>query len=371
MDNRSKKIKIFVDAHVFDEVFQGTTTYLKGLYNSLINDTDFEITLGAHDIEALKKKFADAHFKFIRLPSRSKFKRLVIDIPSILKAKNFDYAHFQYIIPIPFGKKSCKYVNTIHDLLFLDFPSYFPFSYRIVKGALFKLSALNSDLICTVSEYSKEALIKHYKINRNNIIITPNGIDDAPDTELIDVKRKHGISRYILFVSRFEPRKNHVGLLQSFLDLRLFEKGYHLILIGKRQDVKTHEFNKLYFELPTRIKSYIIFLENVGNNDLLNFYRLADLFVYPSFAEGFGIPPLEAAAANCKVLCSNKTAMKEFDFFGNYLFDPDDRGDLNSKILEALNDEYYPHQRIKNEIMERYNWDQSAKAFGSRLKDQL
>ncbi|MCZ8285417.1 MAG: hypothetical protein O9353_08155 [Bacteroidia bacterium] len=121
------KIKIFVDAHVFDSSYQGTTTYLAGLYKALVNDERFDITLGAHDIEHLKTIFTDPRFKFIALYSSSKYKRLFFEIPKLIKEKQFDFAHFQYITPL---FKKCRYINTVHDLLFLDYPAYFPFSRR-------------------------------------------------------------------------------------------------------------------------------------------------------------------------------------------------------------------------------------------------
>src|ERR1043165_2921821 len=109
-------IKLFVDAHVFDGVYQGTTTYIKGLYSSLVKDENFEITLAANDLNNLKKHFPDNRFRYVPLTSKSKLKRLGFDIPAIIAKGRFDFAHFQYICP---PIKKCRYINTIHDLLFL------------------------------------------------------------------------------------------------------------------------------------------------------------------------------------------------------------------------------------------------------------
>lgn len=359
------KIKIFVDAHIFDGTYQGTQTYLKGLYNSLVQDNDFEITLGSNNVEILKDNFPDVRFKFITLPSKSKYRRLALDIPEIIRNNKFEYAHFQYVVPF---KKECKYINTIHDLLFLDFPAYFPYLYRLTKSLTFKYSASRADIICTVSEYSKESLIKHFKINEAKITITPNAIDVYPGN-FVDIKRKYNIDKYILFVSRFEPRKNHYGLLKCFVDLELYKRGYKLVFIGKIDDVVTKEFNQYFKGLPNEIKSTVVCLENIVLNELNNFYSQAEVFIYPSIAEGFGIPPLEAAMNNCKVLCSNQTAMRDFDFFGKFLFEPDNLTELKKKVLDILKDQNYPYQEIREAIVEKYNWKSIAEKFGNRLKE--
>jgi len=356
------KIKIFVDAHVFDDTYQGTTTYIKGLYNALVKNDQFEITLAANDIEKLKVHFTDRRFKFISLPSNSKIRRLAIDIPRLIKKGNFDYAHFQYITPLI---KECKYINTIHDILFLEFPKLFPLKYRIKNKLTFKFSALQSDIICTVSAFSKDALVKYMNIDKSKIIITPNAIDEEK-VDFVDVKRKYDISQFILFVSRFEPRKNHYLLLKVFVETKLY-LSYKLVLIGKRRDVETADFNNYFDGLPETIKKSIIFFEGISVEELSSFYKEADLFIYPSAAEGFGIPPLEAAVAGCKVLCSNKTAMSDFDFFGKYLFDPENIEEFKSKINQILNDENYPFAEISTAAHNKYNWQVISNKFGGEI----
>jgi glycosyltransferase involved in cell wall biosynthesis len=358
------KIKLFVDAHVFDTSYQGTTTYLKGLYNALVKDDAFEITLGAHNTEHLKTIFPDPRFRFIQLHTASKYKRLAFELPELIGRGGFDYAHFQYITPL---FKKCRYINTIHDLLFMDFPDYFPFSYRFTKKYLFRFSAKKSDLICTVSDYSRQALVRHFGIDAGKIFITPNAVS-AYTGHYQDVKEKYKIGKYILFVSRLEPRKNHLLMLKAFVELGLHEKGYHLVFIGRMDDVKTEAYHAYYNALPDQVKRFVINAENIFYEELNSFYKQADLFVYPSVAEGFGIPPLEAAANGCKVLCSNRTAMADFDFFGKYLFDPHNEEEFKQKILSTLSDEKYPFEEIRRVVLEKYNWDAIAGDFGNKLK---
>lgn len=356
------KIKIFVDAHVFDESFQGTTTYIQGIYNSLVKDQRFEITIAANDIDKAKLHFSDPNFKFVKLLSRSKFRRLAIDIPKILKQGGFNFAHFQYITP---PVKYCKYINTIHDLLFLDFPELFTLKYRVVKGLTFWLSSLNSDVICTVSNYSKESLVRHFKTSSNKIYITANAAQISTKAE--QVKEKYNLDKFVLYVSRFEARKNHLNLHVAFNELKLGSQGYKLVFIGKRFGEENLEYENFANGLSEEDKAAVVYLENISSEELTGFYQSASLFVYPSIAEGFGIPPLEAAINKCKVLCSNQTAMADYDFFGQYQFDPRSIGDLKQKIEFALADDHYPFESIRTQILSRYTWDNIAGSLSEAL----
>jgi glycosyltransferase involved in cell wall biosynthesis len=362
------KIRILVDAHVFDGKYQGTTTYIKGLYNALVQHEDIEITLAAKNIENLKNHFQDSRFNFIALNSKSSTIRLLLEFPELIKKNKYDFAHFQYIVP-PF-QKNCKYITTIHDLLFLDFPRYFPFNYRLKNKLLFHYSALNSDIVCTVSRYSLDALVKHFKLKAESIVLTPNAVEKSflenQNVTAINIKEKYSLRKFLLYVSRIEPRKNHELLLKAYLDLQLYE-NFDLVLIGKN-DLFYKEYTDLFKTLPPAVGNSIKHLENITPYELKEFYKAAELFIYPSFAEGFGIPPLEAALLGCKVICSNESAMKDFTFFGESLFSPHNIEELKTKILNCLKDQDYPFEKIKKEITEKYDWKSAANNLSNKLK---
>ena len=210
-----KKIKILVDGRWFDSYYSGVTTYLKGIYNAVAKDQNFAITIIGSDIVKLKKEFP-SNVSFIELQSKSKIKRLYYDIPKIITKYKFDYAHFQYICPI---SKRCKYIVSLHDILFLDFRGAFPLSFIIKNTLLFYLSAKRADMLLTLSEYSKQRISHYFKISNDEIHIVPCGVLECfnDSSDLPDVCRKYSIKKYILFVSRLEPRKNHIALLKSFV----------------------------------------------------------------------------------------------------------------------------------------------------------
>lgn len=357
-------IKILVDAHVFDYSKQGIGVYLLGLYKELVKNKDLQITISAHNIDYVRKIFGEG-FEYVKLPSKSKFKRLAIDIPKIIRKNKYDYAHFQYITP---PIKECKFINTIHDVLFLDQKELFPFVYRFQKKILFKYSALKSDLIFSVSEYSKERISKQFNLNKKLIHLSLNGvgyfgIGKTGDENLNPEQEHFKNQKYILCVSRFEPRKNQLGLLQAYIDGEFYRQSIHLVFIGNKVSKFEYDyFIKVRKMVPKELFSYIHFFENVSFENLQWYLQNAEVFIYPSLAEGFGIPPLEAAINRTKVICSNLTAMAEFSFF-RYHINPTDPETIRETLKLALEDDNYPFDLEFNQVRIKYNWKSTAKSF--------
>ncbi|HYM93737.1 MAG TPA: glycosyltransferase family 1 protein, partial [Chitinophagaceae bacterium] len=356
---------MFADAHVFDKEYQGTRTFIKEIYTHLAQKKDLAIYLGAYDIDNLRNIFSGFdNIHFLKYKSRSRFKRLLYDIPSVLGKYKIDYAHFQYISPLV---KKCKYIVTIHDLLIYEYPKEFPLSYKILKKILFKRSASRADILTTVSAYSKKSIEKYFRPEGNTIHIIPDGVsktffapyDKSYSQKLI--KEKYGIERFILYVSRFEPRKNHISLLKVYLESELYQKGYFLVLLGHKS-LNIPEFDSTVAQLPEEIRKFIFISNTIADEELLEFYRASSVFVYPSLAEGFGISPLEAAALKIPVICSNSSAMAEFSFFGEWHINPTNQSLLKKKLLDAISnppDEEYL-TTVSNFIHKYYSWEQSA-----------
>lgn len=351
----ASKIKLFIDAHCFDKEHQGTRAFIKRLYAELSKkNKNIEFYFGAKDIENLKQELKDIEgCKFIRYRSSATVSRLLFEIPFIIKKYKIDVGHFQYIIPLI---KNCKCIVTTHDVLFNDFKNEFSFFYKLTRNFLFGYSLRNSEIITTVSEYSKKSIQKHFNIEPERIHVTLNGVSedfltDFDRTQSKKYIRDHfDISKYILYVSRFEPRKNHALLLKTYLDLQLYKKGYHLVLLG-HLSIPVPEFDKLMTQIPPEMQEFVFISNAINDEDLFHFYRATEVMVYPSKAEGFGLPPIEAAALKIPVICSNTTAMSDYTFFGEYHIDPNDAALFSGKIEKILSEP--PKEELLQEIREK------------------
>lgn len=358
-------LRIFVDAHVFDEKYQGTRTYIKELYSLLALEPGLEIFLGAYDMENLKRNFPERpNVHFVKLNAKNSFGRLLYDIPRIIRKHRIQYAHFQYVVPF---LKNCRQIVTIHDVIFNEYPQEFSWKYRWSRNLFFRLAALRSELVTTVSSYSRQSIAHYLKIPERRIGVVPNGVHRRffmlydKQESIVYLENKFGLGPFLLYVSRIEPRKNHLALLKAYLNLKLYERGYYLVLLGY-ESIPVPAFTQLLQSLPDHIKSYIFINGEIDNNDLLHFYKACHLFVYPSKAEGFGIPPLEAAALKVPVICSNSTGMAEYDFFGENHINPDDETLLEERILQTLDQspDKEKYESIAQIIAERYTWETAA-----------
>ena len=129
------------------------------------------------------------------------------------------------------------------------------------------------------------------------------------------------------------------------------------------EDIKVKELNNYINSLESNVRSSIKIYNNISSIELLSFLKNASLFIYPSYAEGFGIPPLEAVALNVKTLCSNKTAMSDFIFFKNDYFDPYNNSELKNKIIKALKTEKKDLVDKASYVEKKYNWDSIALSY--------
>lgn len=370
-----KTKKLLVDAHTFDEKHQGIRTFIKGIYNVLdVNPNQVEIYLVANNIENLKHEFRhQRNFKYIQLKSTNKYFRLAYELPQLIKKHNIDYAHFNYYLPL-FLNKKCRYIVTIHDVLFIDFPQFFPLKYRLINTFLFKRSARKAEILTTVSNYSAERIKTNFKVNKD-IAVLPNAIDDkyklsySKEDSRIFIQNSYQIDDFIVYVSRIEPRKNHSILIEAYRDLRLWEEGISLVLIGGEsfEDLKLRQ---LIVAVNLESKGQIHQMDNISNDELIAFYNAARMAVFPSICEGFGIPPIESAVLKTPTICSHSTAMEDFYFFEDRLIDATSLESLKLKMREVLKTGNHDFEEKISEIVKnKYRWQHTANILKNLIID--
>lgn len=370
-----RKIRIFFDGHLFDVIFQGTRTLLKGLLVELLKTDTFDVFIGANDKSNLDREFGgNGNWHFLKYNHTNTVGRLVLDIPGFAKRHNLDYVHLFYVCP-PLRMKSRLIVN-ICDILFTEFKNEFPASYYFSRKMMFSYAAKKSNILFTISNYSKDRIADCFKIKDKEIHILPNGFDHTFKYSINDensakmVFEKYGVRNFILLVSRIEPRKNHDLLLKAYRHLRLYEKDISMVFVGSRA-IENGELYATIQTMPTEAKNRIHFFEDVPMDDLIDMYRSARLFVFPSKGEGFGYPPIEAASLSAPTICSNSTAMSDFQFFGIPQFSPFDIDDLEKQMVRYLNSERKDFFDIALKIRETLTWEKCANVFANVVVDDF
>ncbi|MCA1902564.1 MAG: glycosyltransferase family 4 protein [Candidatus Hydrogenedens sp.] len=280
--------------------------------------------------------------------------------------KNNSILHFtNYYLPPIYHNKT---VLSIYDLSFLTCPQWVsPQIINLFKPTIFP-SAQRATHIITCSEKSKKDIETLLNIPSEKISVSYPGYDDTifhpldKEKAQLYIEKHYQIkSPFILFVGTIEERKNVSGLLN------IYEKvqnniPHRLVLIGKKGFHANEILSKIQ---QMKCSDKIIYLNYINNHSELKwFYSSADMFIYPSFDEGFGIPPLEAMACGCPVIVSNQGALPEVVGHKGITIHPQDIDNFAEAITTLLSDKNKYNNMITNSILQakNFSWSKSAKS---------
>src|SRR5438270_3553007 len=241
----------------------------------------------------------------------------------------------------PIGRNLRKVV-TVHDLAFLDHPEYAVPSLAAYLKKVVPEAVQAADAVCTVSEEVNRTLIKHFQTPREKLTIIPNGVSPhfrrITDPVILGATRnKYGLKHpLVLGVGTLEPRKNHIGLIKAFYTAQKKKKGPAMLALAGGKGWLYEETQQLVEDL--QLEKKVRFLGRVSDLDLVALYSLADVFAFPSFVEGFGVPPIEAMACGAPVITSNASSLPEIAGDAALLIDPHNTGELSAAIMRILQD---------------------------------
>jgi glycosyltransferase involved in cell wall biosynthesis len=258
-----------------------------------------------------------------------------------LKKDKLDLYHgLSHEIPVGISSLPLKSVVTIHDLIFLRYPEFFPFIDRMVYKQKFTYSTKNADMVIAICEQTKRDLIEFLGVDEKKIVVHYQSCDPRfyVDQGLAlkeSVKEKYKLVRpFILNVGAFEERKNQKKLIRAFAkSYKNFE--HDLVLIGAGK-IYRDECIALATELNLRER--IKFLSDVPHTDLPAIYQMASLFCFPSIFEGFGIPIIEALFSKIPVLTSFGSCFPESAGPMSEYIDPLSVDDISSSLVRILGD---------------------------------
>ncbi|OPJ63381.1 glycosyltransferase family 4 protein [Clostridium oryzae] len=265
-----------------------------------------------------------------------------INIPNILLNNEVEIYHIpQNGIGMP-NSKECPFIITLHDIIPYRLPDTVGKSYLKIFLEQMPDIIERCDGIITVSEYSKNDIIEEFNFPRDKIFVTYlaaesiyKPIDKNKSRDII--KHLYGIDYpFILYVGGFSPRKNIVGLIEAFSKFSVKNSEFKLVIAGKKGISHT-----LYKEKAEAlgIEDKVVFPGFISMEHLPYLYNASDLFVYPSFYEGFGLPPIEAMSCGVPVVTSNTTSIPEIVGDNAFLINPSDIDQLSSALDVMINDE--------------------------------
>jgi len=270
----------------------------------------------------------------------------------------------------PFFCFNSKIITSIHDIFFKPHPEWCSWRYRYPYLILTKLAVKSSKAIIVCSESTKKEIIKYYKVDSNKIrvvyLAAGEEFNPIKDVRKIEITReKYTLNKkYLFFAGTILNRRHVLESIQAFE--KLLEKGldYQFLISGRdftrcpRQNIDK-EVERINSKFSNAIKR----IKYIDNEDLVSIYQGAELFIWPSEYEGFGLPILEAMACGTPVLTTKMTSLKEV--LGDYpiaVDNPSNVGEIKEKIMKILNDE-----KLKNEMIQKgleraksFSWQKTA-----------
>jgi glycosyltransferase involved in cell wall biosynthesis len=355
-------MRFAVDAHAIGQHLTGNETYIRNLLNcyaALDRHADF-ITFVSRDdaFDSVPERF---HKRRVAI---NPFVRLGFDLPRHLRRDRANILHVQYTAPL---FCSVPVVVSVHDVSFLEHPEYFtPFRalqlrctvHRTVKAAA---------RVLTPSAFSKRRILDAYGLDESTVVVLPNGVSSSfrpipRETAQRWTRGALGLpTPFILTVGDLQPRKNHTTLIHAFEQLLRAhpQLPHHLVIVGKET---WHAAAIRAAARKSSASERIHFAGFVSDEALFKLYGACDLFVYPSFYEGFGLPILEAMACGRAVACSNTSAMPEVADSAALLFDPESEKDMLLTMRDLLlNPELRARmERLGAQRAPAFSWERTA-----------
>jgi glycosyltransferase involved in cell wall biosynthesis len=323
-----------VDAHAIGRRLTGNEVYVRNLLDGFAAiDPSSRFTAYYCAEEACSR--LPARFDRVRVAANP-FVRLGAELSWLLRRDRPDLVHVQYTAPL-----ACPVpvVVSVHDVSYLEHPEYFTAARAFQLRLTVERTVRRAVKVITPSDFSRRAIENAYDLDDEKVAVVPIAVSSHfrpvhPQQASARVRERFGVhGPFVLCVGDLQPRKNQIGLIEAFRDLlhAVPHLPHSLVLCGKDtwygdrvRDAAEH----------SGCRERIHFTGFVNDDELVDLYNAADLFVFPSFYEGFGLPILEAMASGCAVACSNTAAMPEVANATALMFDPHRR----DQIVRAMKD---------------------------------
>jgi alpha-1,3-rhamnosyl/mannosyltransferase len=360
-------VRIGIDGRYIADHFPGIGRYsynLAAKLPELAPDTDFVLF---HN-----PRLPNTRHDLGRLARHTNLRLLPVDVPtrslkeqyqlrSLAKALSLDLLHSPYYV-MPYWQH-CPSVVTMYDLIPMIYPQHLPHRWTVwVFRATASLATRRAKHVIAISESTRKDLVHFFGTSEDRITVTHLAADER-FRPLDSQQRENTIrtyrlpERYILYLGINKPHKNLIFLLEVLRELRTETK---LVLAGK-EDPRYPQVRDEVRRL--RLDDRVVFPGDVLESDLPMIYNGADVFVFPSLYEGFGLPVLEAMACGTPVICSNSSSLPEIVGDAAMSLDPEDEGAWVAALTEVLkNEDLRAELRTKGlEQANKFSWQKTAR----------
>lgn len=350
-------VRIGIDGHVLTGKHQGTKTTLTNLLKAMaVANGRHKVVVFSNDPEEARLAVGEAGYAYRALVSHSPIRRLLREFPLLFRKEAIDIGVFNYISPLP-GRS----VVFIHDLLPFTHGKYFPIGFRLRAMLFFALSMMSAWRIIAVSEYTAASIRNCFPWLSQKLRVARNG-PSFPERVYFE-PRTPSPERYVLAVGRMEQRKNIALLAEAFV--RGAPADVSLVCVGSRD---------LGYDYRLPDDPRIRVVTGLDDERLIELYRGADLFVYPSSAEGFGLPLLDATLFGLPVLSSDRTVLPEVGGHLVEYFNPDEPGArnwLSARIARHFAGDAVQAPSLADRLEQaaRFSWNKAAMELVAVLEE--
>jgi len=368
-------MRVGINADFFDNP-GGIGMYMRNVVRALGSvdpDGDYTLLFPPSAADApLPGPTGTAAMHRVVVPLRNTLLRTTVTLPLAALRRRIDVLHVQYAAP-PFCP--AQVVVHVHDLIHEYHPEFYASSVMTKFRIMVPLTVHHAARVLTDSEYSKRDIMRRYCVPSDKVVVALGAADPIYQrvhdlARLAEARGRYGTGEeFILYVGNIERRKNLKTLIEAYVRLR--QAGAiraKLVLVGRAVWLADDIF------AAARDSGYadeLVFTDYVPEDDLVALYSAADLFVFPSLFEGFGIPVLEAMACGTPVICSNATSLPEVAGDAALMVDPLDVDALARSMATVLDDTAL-RATLSTKGLRRaayFSWDDTARTIASVYRE--
>lgn len=359
-------MRIAIDARLLTGAYTGDRTYWCGLLNALVRMLEGSShRLLLFSVKPLPPDVLPASpvWQSVVIPTRSERWWSLWQFPRAVRQWGCDLAHTQYTVSPSFRT---PVITTVHDISFLIEPSWFPLKDRLLLRWSVPASCRRAVRVLTVSETSRTDILHYLDLPPDKVVATPNGVPEGfypipKEKAQAWVRQHYGIEPpFALAVGVLQPRKNWALAIRAVAYYRE-QNAYplQLVLTGK-SGWADKSIRALCAQLEA--DSWVHLTGYVPDEHLVWLYNASEMLLYPSFYEGFGLPPLEAMACGVPVIASNGGALPEVVGSGGVLLPPTEHGMWAYAIQTILENDSYREQLRERALRQaqKFNWQITA-----------